>query len=177
MYKHHFANSLSISRILLTPLIIFCFVNKLTGFEYLAALIFFLASLTDFFDGFVARKLNSESELGAVLDLIADKILVLVTLFYITDTYSDFLITFLCSLILIREIIILSLRSIYSQKKAEVIYIGKIKTFLQMFAIILLLVIDSPSDEFHLFMIAKSVLFLSAIISYISLYFYVVRVK
>ena len=75
------ANLLSISRILLVPFIVYFFLNKIEGLEFLAGIIFVIASLTDWLDGYMARKFNKSSEIGSVLDLAADKILVLVTLF------------------------------------------------------------------------------------------------
>lgn len=169
-------NILSICRVLLVPIIIYFYLYKIDGFEYLAAILFILASITDWLDGYLARKFHTLSELGSVLDLLADKILVLVTLFFIVAVYSDILLTTFGCLILIREIIILSVRSVYGQKQMKVIYIGKVKTFLQMFAIALLLMID-PKYEMGLLALAEGVLLLSVIIGYLSLWAYIQKLK
>ena len=169
-------NLLSICRVLLVPFIIYFYVYKIEGLEFLAAILFILASITDWLDGYIARKFHTSSELGSVLDLLADKILVLVTLFFIVAENSDIFLTILGSLILIREIIILSVRSVYGQKQLRVIYLGKVKTFLQMFAIALLLMIDSKY-EIGLLVLAEVVLILSVIISFQSLWAYLKKLK
>jgi CDP-diacylglycerol--glycerol-3-phosphate 3-phosphatidyltransferase len=170
------ANLLSISRILLVPFIVYFFLNKIEGLEFLAGIIFVIASLTDWLDGYMARKFNKSSEIGSVLDLAADKILVLVTLFFVSLEYSDNLISTITCLVLIREVIILSLRSTYGQKKTEVIFIGKLKTFFQMLGIACLLIFD-PKTMSDLFFLAEGVLILSVIIGYLSLWAYLQKLK
>ena len=169
-------NLLSICRVLSVPIIIYFYFYKIDGMEFLAAIVFILASITDWLDGYLARKFHTSSEVGSVLDLLADKILVLVTLFFIVAVYSDILLTIFGCLILIREIIILSVRSVYGQKQMKVIYLGKVKTFLQMFAIALLLMID-PKYEMGLLVLAEGVLLLSVIIGYLSLWAYLQKLK
>ena len=169
-------NILSICRVLLVPIIIYFYLYKIDSCEYLAAMLFILASITDWLDGYLARKFHTSSEVGSFLDLLADKILVLVTLFFIVAVYSDILLTTFGCLILIREIIILSVRSVYGQKQMKVIYLGKVKTFLQMFAIALLLMID-PKYEMGLLVLAEGVLLLSVIIGYLSLWAYIQKLK
>jgi len=169
-------NLLSICRVLLVPIVIYFYLYKIDGLEFLAAILFILASITDWMDGYLARKFNTTSEAGSVLDLLADKILVLVTLFFIVAIYSDILLTIFGCLILIREIIILSVRSVYGQNQMKVIYLGKVKTFLQMFAIALLLMID-PKHEMELLVLAEGVLMLSVIIGYLSLWAYLQKLK
>lgn len=160
----------------MVPLVIYFFLNKIDGYEFLAGIIFILASTTDWLDGYLARKFDASSEAGGALDLVADKILVLVTLFFISIEYLDNLITTLSCLILIREIIILSIRSTYGQKKTEVIFTGKLKTFFQMIAISLLLMLD-PNNQIELFFLAEAVLMLSVIIGFLSLWAYLKKIK
>ncbi len=169
-------NTLSICRVLLVPIVIYFYLHKIEGFESLSAIIFILASITDWLDGYLARKFHTSSEVGSVLDLLADKILVLVTLFFIAAEHSEIFLTILGTLILTREIIILSVRSIYGQKQIKVIYLGKVKTFSQMFAIALLLIID-PKNETGLLFLAEGVLILSVIIGYLSLWAYLQKLK
>ena len=68
----------------------------------LALLLFFLAGVTDYFDGYLARKYNAVSQLGEILDPIADKILILFVLFGLAINLSSYLIGFIGAIIVIR---------------------------------------------------------------------------
>ncbi len=132
----NFINLLTIARILLAPIILLSLIFD----NYLACIIlFFLAGITDYFDGYLARKFNAESNLGEILDPIADKILIVFVLFGLSVSLNSFVIAFLSSLIIAREIGIAALRD-YSSKnnisdKTKVTYLAKVKTALQLFAI------------------------------------------
>ena len=88
-----FINILTLLRIFLAA-IIFILLMSPDGY-FLALLLFFLAGITDFFDGYLARKYNSVSQLGEILDPIADKILILFVLFGIAINLSSYFITLL----------------------------------------------------------------------------------
>ena len=108
----NFINLLTIARILLAPIIL---LSLIFG-NYLACIIlFFLAGITDYFDGYLARKYNAESNLGEILDPIADKILIVFVLFGLSVSLNSFVIAFLSSLIIAREIGIAALRD-YSSR-------------------------------------------------------------
>ena len=93
-------NLLTLSRILLAPII---FLNLVFD-NYLLCLIFFsIAGLTDYFDGYLARKYNSESQLGEILDPIADKILVIFIFIGLSVTLNSYLIGIMSSFIISRE--------------------------------------------------------------------------
>lgn len=132
----NFINLLTIARILLAPIIL---LSLIFG-NYLACIIlFFLAGITDYFDGYLARKYNAESNLGEILDPIADKILIVFVLFGLSVSLNSFVIAFLSSLIIAREIGIAALRDYSSRNnisdKTKVTYLAKVKTALQLFAI------------------------------------------
>ena len=105
--------------------------------------IFILISASDFLDGLLARKLNQISAFGAFLDPVADKLLVCVALVLLTDYYHSWFITIPAIIIVSREILVSALREWMSEvgKKANVAvsWIGKSKTFMQMVAILFLL--------------------------------------
>src|SRR5438093_5468595 len=69
-------NSLTISRIFLTPILVVIRLTRMEGQEIYGAGIFVIAALTDFFDGYFARKRNQVTAVGKLLDPIADKLLV-----------------------------------------------------------------------------------------------------
>lgn len=132
----NFINLITIARILSAPIIL---LSLIFG-NYLACIIlFFLAGITDYFDGYLARKYNAESSLGEILDPIADKILIVFVLFGLSVSLNSFVIAFLSSLIIAREIGIAALRDYSSRNnisdKTKVTYLAKVKTALQLFAI------------------------------------------
>ena len=132
----NFINFITIARILLAPII---FLFLIFGNYLVCVILFFLAGLTDYFDGYLARKYNAESQIGEILDPIADKILIVFLLIGLSVELDSFLIAFLSSLIIAREIGIAALRD-YSSKKnisdrTKVTYLAKIKTSLQLFSI------------------------------------------
>ena len=112
--------------------------------NYLVALVlFFVASLSDFLDGYIARKTNSESVLGEILDPIADKLLIVFVLIGLSINLNSFLIGFISAVIISREIWVAALRDINSRKnqseKTKVTFLAKTKTATQMFAILMYL--------------------------------------
>lgn len=149
----------------------------LFSFEfYLSSTILFLsASLTDFFDGYLARKLNQESNLGSLLDLLADKILISSLLIWFVFSFDNFLIFISSFFIILREILVSSIRIHFlsiniSLDEIKPNFLGKVKTSLQMLAIAMVLISPYISSQF--FLIASLFLFSSAILSLISLYNY-----
>lgn len=108
-----------------------------------AALIFLVASVTDWIDGFLARKLNQTTKFGAFLDPVADKILVTIALVLIAEQFHSWLVTIPVALMIAREIIISALREWMAEQGARnvvrVSRAGKAKTALQMICITTLL--------------------------------------
>ena len=131
-----FINFITIARILLAPIILFFLVF---GNYFVCIILFFLAGLTDYFDGYLARKYNAESQIGEILDPIADKILIVFLLIGLSVQLDSFLMAFLSSFIIAREIGIAALRDYSSRKnisdRTKVTYLAKIKTSLQLFSI------------------------------------------
>lgn len=116
----------------------------IVGEDYVTALIlFFIAGISDYFDGFLARKYNATSEIGEILDPIADKILIVFVLITLSVSLSSFLLAFSSSLIISREIWVSALRDYCARKKIQdatkVTYLAKIKTSVQIFTIFLYL--------------------------------------
>ena len=136
-----FINILTLSRIFLAALI---FLLLMSPDSYLWALIlFFLAGITDYLDGYLARKYNSVSQLGEILDPIADKILILFVLFGLAINMSSYLIGFIGAIIITREIWVGALRDLNARNEkidaTKVTFLAKIKTSLQLFTIFIYL--------------------------------------
>ncbi len=132
-----FINILTLSRILLAALI---FVLLMTpGGYFPALLLFFLAGITDYLDGYLARKYRAVSMLGEILDPIADKILILFVLFGLAINLSSYLIGFIGAIIITREIWVGALRDLNARSGrsdiTKVTFIAKIKTTIQLFTI------------------------------------------
>ncbi|MDC1150353.1 CDP-diacylglycerol--glycerol-3-phosphate 3-phosphatidyltransferase [Gammaproteobacteria bacterium] len=130
-------NILTLSRILLAA-IIFVLIMSPDGY-LLALVLFFLAGITDYFDGYLARKYNAVSQLGEILDPIADKILILFVLFGLAINLSSYLIGFVGAIIITREIWVGALRDLNARNgvinATKVTFIAKIKTTIQIFTI------------------------------------------
>ena len=98
----------------------------------MALILFFLAGITDYFDGYLARKYNAVSQLGEILDPIADKILVLFVLFGLAINLSSYLIGFIGAIIITREIWVGALRDLNARNgitdATKVTFLAKIKT-------------------------------------------------
>ena len=132
-----FINFLTLSRLLI-GLFIFILLTR-TDSYFLAFALFLAASITDFFDGDLARKYNAVSQIGEILDPIADKILIIFLFFGLALNLSSYLIGFVGALIITREIWVSALRDYNSRNNnssaTKVIYLAKIKTTIQMLTI------------------------------------------
>ena len=135
-------NILTIGRIIIVPFFVLAF--YLPGFygDLTACVLFVIASFTDFLDGMLARMMGEESKLGELLDPIADKIIVATALILLvmSGTIKHYEVI-AAIIILTREILISGLREFLArgQIKLPVTNLAKLKTFLQMVAIALLL--------------------------------------
>lgn len=133
------ANRLTLLRVMLIPVfLLFMYLNSKYAYFY-AAIIFFVASMTDILDGYLARKEKKITVFGKVFDPIADKLLVLSALIIMTE--QGLLMSIVSILLISREILISGFRIVMAEK-GEVIsasWLGKTKTVLQDVAIILIL--------------------------------------
>lgn len=134
---------LTLFRVALIPFFILAFYIPSQWSAFFTALIFLIAAITDWFDGFLARRLGQTTRFGAFLDPVADKIMVAIALILITEHYNNWWITIPAIIMISREIIISALREwmaeIGKRKNVSVSIIGKIKTVAQMTALTWLL--------------------------------------
>ena len=143
--------------------------------NWIALLLFVIAGITDHLDGYVARKTSSSSSLGALLDLVADKLLIIVTLFYFISYTSNLMLLIPSLVILIREIVISSFRQHLVEKEGSnpvrVTFLAKSKTTLQIFALSFLII--SPNFGKPFWFITIFLFWLAAYVSVHSLYGYI----
>lgn len=132
--------------------------------NFIATALFLLASVTDWLDGWLARRLNQMSAFGAFLDPVADKLMVAAALIVLVDLNRAGVDVAL--IIIGREIAISALREwmarIGQAKEVAVAFIGKLKTTAQMVAIILLLYHDPILGWPHTFVLGSWLLYLAA---------------
>ena len=137
-------NLLTSLRIFLIPVLVLCFYLLPLDLRYLAsAFIFSVASLTDWLDGYLARRMGQMTPFGAFLDPVADKLLVAVALILLVEAHASALLAIPALVIVGREIVVSALRewmSTHSDRAGvRVSMVAKVKTGFQMTAIIVLL--------------------------------------
>ena len=133
--------------------------------------LFTAAAWSDFLDGFLARRYNNTSNLGSLLDLLADKILVSSTLIFLVFYSGNIYLFILTIVIVVREISISSLRLFLVSNGVEISNVtpdryGKLKTFIQMFALSLLLLYPLFGNIF--FVSVLIILLISTLLSIVS---------
>lgn len=140
--RRHFSNpnNLTLYRVVSIPAVVVLlhFPNRLTAF--LAAVVFSVASITDYLDGFFARRHGTESNFGKVMDPVADKLLVCCV--FIMMTALGWIPAWMVCIIIGREIAVTGLRNIVAESKEDVSasMLGKYKTGFQIAATIPLLI-------------------------------------
>ena len=176
-------NILTIGRIILVPIFIGTFFLPGAMGDWIPFFIFLLASFTDFLDGLLARLFKEESKLGELLDPIADKIIVAsaLVLLVMDDTIKDYEII-AALIIMVREILISGLREFLAKVRVAmpVTNSAKFKTFIQMFAIGILLTGESGNKiislgEYNAHSIGIFFLWLAAFLTIYTGYDYVRR--
>ncbi|KGI57378.1 CDP-diacylglycerol--glycerol-3-phosphate 3-phosphatidyltransferase [Campylobacter sp. MIT 97-5078] len=137
-------NILASLRILLAPLLFFVLTFKFedihsSWINYFATLIFGVAALTDFFDGYIARAWGQKTKLGAILDPLADKMLLLAA--FLGLLLLDRANAWVVYLILVREFFITGFRVVMQAENIDISasFAGKLKTAFQMIAVIFLM--------------------------------------
>ncbi|MBF8221755.1 CDP-diacylglycerol--glycerol-3-phosphate 3-phosphatidyltransferase [Halomonas sp. 328] len=136
-------NLLTLARIAFIPLLVVIFYLPYGWSLPLAAALFALAAITDWLDGYLARRWDQATPFGAFLDPVADKLMVAVALALLIERYESLWLTLPALVIIGREIVISALREWMAEMGKRglvaVSWIGKVKTTLQMVALLLLL--------------------------------------
>lgn len=139
-------NILTLLRVALIPLLVIVFYLPWQWSYLASAAIFGLAAITDWLDGYFARKLGQETNFGAFMDPVADKLIVAVALIILLERHATWVFAIPTMVIIGREIVISALREwmaeLGKRNSVAVSYIGKVKTTLQMTAIIALLLFN-----------------------------------
>lgn len=131
------ANLITLFRIALAPLLVGLLTSEGRAASLLAALTFFVACVSDFFDGYLARRNKIGTDLGKFLDPLADKLIVVSALIMLSGMDDPRVPAWLVAAIVARELAVTALRTIALQQGIvlEADELGKYKTILQMFAL------------------------------------------
>ena len=170
------SNILTLLRIAVIPIIVICIYMKEPYFGWIAFFLFCLASITDYFDGYIARLRDEITNFGTFLDPIADKLLVAAVILILTSkgVIRDWD-TIPALIILLREITVSGLREYLAGIKVSipVSRIAKLKTFLQLSALAILILSESTVDLILIVYLGKIFLWLSGILTLYTAYDYV----
>lgn len=135
------ANKITVLRIILVPVFM---VLMYLGYTYWALAIYIIACLSDFIDGHIARKYNQVTNFGKFMDPLADKMLVLTAMCYFVD--NDTMPGWVVALVLLREFAVSGLRLLAVEQGTVIAaaWSGKIKTFVTMVALGVLIIVAEP---------------------------------
>ncbi len=163
---------LTLFRVALIPFFALAFYLPFRWGPFLCALIFVIAAITDWFDGWLARRWKQTTRFGAFLDPVADKVMVAMALVLVTEHFHVWWVTLPAATMIAREIIISALREwmteIGKRSSVAVSLMGKVKTTAQMSSLVALLwrpngvIID----------IGVVALYIAAVLTFVSMFQY-----
>jgi CDP-diacylglycerol--glycerol-3-phosphate 3-phosphatidyltransferase len=166
---------LTLFRVALLPVMVAVFYLPFPGHNITAAIVFVLAAITDWLDGYLARRMNLTSAFGAFLDPVADKLMVAVTLFLLVESdptsgWSSILLALTSAVIVGREISISALREWMAEigmgATVKVALVGKLKTIMQMVALVVLIVQhEKEATALRLYHIGEGLLVIAGILT------------
>ncbi len=169
-------NSITVTRIFMIPILVAVFYLPFKHHLLWAAGIFAVAAATDWVDGYLARRLGQMTKLGAFLDPVADKLMVVIALVLLVERYDTILFTLAACVIIGREIVISALREwmaeLGKRTSIAVSYVGKVKTVFQMVAIVGLLAVDPATDESWMLGLSYLMLYTAAVLTLWSMFIY-----
>lgn len=162
----NWANLVTYFRLLLIPVVVVSYHSELVHSQLIAASLFAFASLSDWLDGYLARRLDLTSEFGAFLDPVADKLLVVTVLVMLVGANSFLLLPSI--VIIAREVLISALREWMASKglrdTVAVAFSGKLKTTFQMIAIIVLILVTEDTPDWMLWL-GYVMIYIAAVLS------------
>mgnify|MGYP001238036049 FL=1 len=174
--KFNIPNSLTITRILIIPLIVYLFLSNEESYRVIIFSLFLLATVTDYLDGFFARYMKQVTSFGEFLDPVADKLLVIITLILLMSENQDILFLIPVLIIVTREFLIIAIRQRLAEVghsvKLSVLLISKIKTTIQLMSLLLLLY-KFPFFGIDVYQLGIHLLQIASLLTLISFFYYV----
>ena len=165
---------LTLFRVALLPVMVAVFYLPFPGHNITAAIVFVLAAITDWLDGYLARRMKLTSAFGAFLDPVADKLMVAVTLFLLVEAHRGgwpgIVMAVTAAVIVGREISVSALREwmagIGMRATVKVAFIGKVKTVMQMVALVVLIVQhEKAAEALRLYHIGEALLVIAGVLT------------
>jgi CDP-diacylglycerol--glycerol-3-phosphate 3-phosphatidyltransferase len=168
-------NAVTAFRILVIPLVVLVFYLPIDWARPASGVLFGLAGVTDWLDGYLARRLNQTSAFGAFLDPVADKLMVSTALVLLVQSDPNLLLTMVAVVIIGREIAVSALREWMSAlgegAQVAVTYFAKWKTTLQIFGISFMLY-EYPQFGWPIYGIGMSLLLAAVVLTLWSMFDY-----
>ena len=166
---------ITLFRIAMIPLFVAVFYLPFSWANIAATVIFTIASISDWVDGYLARSMQLESSFGAFLDPVADKLMVVVTIILLVEAHPSIYIALPSIVIVAREISISALREWMAQlgnsATVKVSFVGKAKTVSQMVALGFM-IYDEPFMGLPIFDTGLAIFYLAAILTIVSMAIY-----
>ncbi len=173
--KLNLANLLTLFRIAAIPIVVISFYSPMPHARPIAAVLFGIAAVTDFIDGWVARRYGQTSRFGEFLDPVADKLMVSIVLVMLVQAESGWFEDVIAMIIIGREITVSALRewmaTIGERANVRVSVAGKVKTVLQMFGIAFM-IYRNDFMGIPVYQLGFVLLVLAAIMTIWSMFFY-----
>lgn len=164
--------ALTLGRILLLPVLVVLFYIPYEWSRPAAALVFLVGALTDWLDGYLARRLDQQSAFGAFLDPVADKIMVAIVLVMLVQSNPELWMALPAMVIISREIVISALREWMAESGHRALVavnvLGKFKTIAQMVALLLMLY-QEPILQLPTFTVGVVLLYIAALLTLYSM--------
>jgi CDP-diacylglycerol--glycerol-3-phosphate 3-phosphatidyltransferase len=171
----NFPNRLTVIRVLLIPVLFLTYYSRNPYHYWASAFVFMLAAMTDWWDGYLARRWKQTTHFGAFCDPVADKLIVASALVILVAEYHYWWMTVSAAVIIGREIIVSGLREWMAEvgKRASVAvsFLGKCKTGFQMASIVLLLS-AAPDLNNKRVLLGLMLLYLAAFLTLVSMFVY-----
>lgn len=171
-WRKNLPNWLTYIRVIIIPLVVVTFYLKGELGMLLTSTLFLIASVTDWFDGHLARRWNVQSSIGRFLDPIADKLLVATCLLLLVNSDRADIIPAIA--IICREILVSGLREFLAEIRVtvHVTHMAKYKTAIQMVAVYFLLLSTAGPDALYIDMLGRLMLWISAALTLYTGYAY-----
>lgn len=172
-------NCITLSRIVLIIPVLLLVSFQENIYNWIALVMFIIAGLTDHLDGVIARRTGTTSQLGALLDLVADKLLICLPMIFFISYFDNKDLILPSMIIISRELIVMAFRQFLTEiegyNPVEVSIVAKSKTTIQITSLSFLIVSSNFGEYFYLFTLL--LFWLSAFISLYSLYGYITNYK